>query len=458
MTTHSNHHHKNNPKKALVVGAGLVGSLWSIFLAKRGYQVDVFERREDGRQRGFIGGRSINLAMSHRGWKAIAAAGIEDKIRAMSIPMYGRMMHSTTGALTFQPYGKQEEAIYSVSRGQLNLELLEIADQNDHVQLHFEEKCLGLNTKDLTVSFENQQTKGQQNQSADLIFATDGAFSAIRSSLQRRPRFNYSQDYLAHGYKELTIPATPDGGFAMDKNALHIWPRGQFMLIALPNDDGSFTCTLFLPYEGEEAFENLQTDQAVMAFFEKYFKDAIPLMPSLLEDFQKNPTSPLVTIQCSPWTYGDKVALMGDASHAIVPFYGQGMNSGFEDCTVLDELATAHQEDWTATLRAFNDTRIQDADAIAALAKRNFIEMRDSVGNDLFLLRKKIEKHLHQKYPQQFLPVYSMVSFSHIPYSKAWAEQARQDALFADVLAIENIQSNWQNNPQVDQVFHDWLS
>mgnify|MGYP000123776724 FL=1 len=445
-----------NKEKAIVVGAGLVGSLWSILLAKRGYEVALYERRSDVRKKGFIGGRSINLAMSHRGWKALEKAGVDQKIRDLSIPMHGRIMHSTTGELTFQPYGKKNEAIYSVSRGGLNLELLRIAGTFDNVTMNFDEKCLGVNTKTKEVEFSNYSTKEKTSQQSDLIFGTDGAFSAIRDSLQRRPRFDYSQDYLEHGYKELSIPPLPNGDFALDKNALHIWPRGHFMLIALPNIDGSFTCTLFLPFEGEVSFENLKTDETVLEFFEKYFADTIPLIPSLLEEFKENPTSALVTVKCSPWSYENKVMLMGDASHAIVPFYGQGMNSGFEDCTVLDELIDINNGDWVETFKEFNEARIPDANAISELAKRNFVEMRDSVGNDLFLLRKKIEKHLNKKYPKQFLPVYSMVSFSHIRYSEALAELDRQDRLFDHILAIDDIKNNWADNPQVDVVFQEW--
>lgn len=445
-------------KKTIVVGGGLVGSLWAVFLAKRGYQVDVFEKRKDYRKGGADGGRSINLAMSDRGWKALEKAGIADKVRHVGIPMYGRMMHSVEGELTFQPYGKKDEAIYSVSRGGLNKELDTIADSHDHVTFHFNKKCEGLDLKNCQLTFSDYDTGERTKHQADLIFGTDGAFSAVRMSLQRRSRFNYAQQYLNHGYKELTIPPTAAGDFAMDKNALHIWPRGNFMLIALPNTDKSFTCTLFLPFEGENAFENLNTDEEVLAFFKKYFADTIPLIPNLLQEFQTNPTSSLVTIRCSPWTYNEKVLLLGDASHAIVPFYGQGMNSGFEDCTLLDEMVDEYEEDWVTILEQFNDTRIKDANAIADLALRNFIEMRDQVGDPIFLLRKKIEKLLHQRYPEQFLPVYSMVTFSHIPYSEALAAGKAQDRLFEKILVIEGIEDNWQTNPEVDKVFKEWAN
>ncbi len=444
-------------RSASIVGAGLVGSLWAVFLAKRGYKVDVFERRGDMRKAGFIGGRSINLAMSDRGWKALRKAGIEEQIRQVAIPMHGRVMHSTTGELTYQPYGKEGQSIYSVSRGGLNLELMNIADQHESVNFHFDHKCEGLDMNTCELSFTDTTTGKQNTVDSPLVFGTDGAFSAVRSSLQRRPMFNYSQHYLKHGYKELTIPPNAAGEHQIEKNALHIWPRGQFMLIALPNQDGSFTCTLFLPFEGEESFLQLQSDKQILDFFNKYFADAVPLMPDLLNDFKNNPTPSLVTIRCNPWTYKNKVLLMGDASHAIVPFYGQGMNSGFEDCTLLDQMVDQYGEDWDEIMTNFNKTRIADADGIADLAIRNFIEMRDLVGDPKFLLRKKIAAHFSKKYPDQFLPLYSMVTFSHTPYAEALREGKAQDELFERILAIEDIESRWQSE-EVEQIFSSWLN
>lgn len=442
-------------KKALVVGAGLVGALWAVFLAKRGYEVEVYEQRSDMRRAGFIGGRSINLAMSDRGWKAIEKAGLKDKISSVAIPMHGRMMHSTAGELTFQPYGKDNQAIYSVSRGGLNLELLKIADSFPNVHFKFEQKCRRFEPSEGAVWFEGPDRQTTKV-STPVIFGVDGAFSAIRSSLQRQPMFNYSQDYLDYGYKELTITPDAAGAHRMEKNALHIWPRGQFMLIGLPNVDGTFTCTLFLPYKGKEAaFEHLNSDEEVMAFFQKYFADAIPLMPMLLEDFRDNPTSSLVTIRCSPWHYGDNILLLGDAAHALVPFYGQGMNAGFEDCTVLDELIEVHGEDWARIMEAFSATRVQDGNAIADLALRNFVEMRDLVADPMFLLRQKIAARFHEKHPS-FLPLYSMVTFSHIPYHKALQAAQAQDGLFARILALPGIEDNWETNAAVDQLFEEW--
>lgn len=445
-------------KRAIIVGAGLVGSLWAVLLAKRGYVVDVYELREDPRQAGFIGGRSINLAMSTRGWRALEKAGIENKIREVAIPMKGRMMHDEAGELAFQPYGKEGQAIYSVSRGGLNIELIRIADQYENLRFHFAHKCLGVDLRANTAHFEHAGDGRRVSVEAPLIFGTDGAFSAVRRSFMKLPRFNYSQQYLEYGYKELHIPPLPGGGHAIGKNALHIWPRGQFMMIALPNIDGSFTGTLFLPFEGKtNSFEQLQTDEQVLAFFEKQFPDSIPLIPGLLEDFRTNPTAALATIRCFPWCYEDKVLLIGDASHAIVPFYGQGMNSGFEDCSLLDELMETYRDNWSKIIVAFNQERPGDANAIADLALRNFVEMRDRVADPRFLLRKEIEAYLNEQYPEDFLPLYSQVTFSHIPYSRALKEGLAQDELFDRILAIEGIEENWRENGELGEVFREWI-
>lgn len=445
-------------KQAIIVGAGLVGSLWAALLAKRGYSVDVYELRDDPRLAGFAGGRSINLAMSSRGWRALEKAGIENKIRQVAIPMQGRMMHSEEGELTFQPYGKEGQAIYSVSRSGLNIELIRIADQYEGLRFHFSQKCLGVDLQANTAHFEHTGTGERHSVQAPLLFGADGAFSVVRRSMMKLPLFNYSQQYLEYGYKELHIPPLADGSHAIGKNALHIWPRGQFMMIALPNVDGSFTGTLFLPFEGGEAsFEQLQTDEQILAFFRKYFPDSLPLIPGLLEDFHANPTSALVTVRCNPWRYEDKVLLIGDAAHAIVPFYGQGMNSGFEDCSILDGLMEVYHDDWHLIIETFNRNRPEDANAIAGLALRNFVEMRDQVANPRFLLRKEMEAYLHDKYPEDFLPLYSQVTFSHIPYSRALKEGLEQDGLFGRILAIPGIQENWRDNPALEEVFRQWL-
>ncbi len=443
-------------KKALVVGGGLVGSLWAVFLAKRGYAVDVYERRGDMREAGYSGGRSINLAMSHRGWRAVKKAGIFDELQRVAIPMYGRMMHSPAGELTFQPYGKSDEAIYSVSRGGLNLELLRIADRFEQVRFHFHRKCVEVDAENGFARFENTLNGHIEEVKAPLIFGADGAFSAVRSSLQNRPRFNFSQEYLDYGYKELTIPPDPEGRHLMEVHALHIWPRGNFMLIALPNTDGTFTCTLFLPFEGEVSFDTLQTDAQVASFFQQYFADAVPLMPGLPEDFRNNPTSALATMRCSPWHFGNRVLLLGDAAHAIVPFFGQGMNAGFEDCTLLDALLDACDERWDEVIPRFSRERIPDANAIADLALQNFIEMRDLVADPGFLLRKRIASALAEQYPDEFTPMYSMVSFSHVPYREALQAGKDQEKLLERIASLAGIETHMEAHPGFEAAYREW--
>ncbi len=446
-------------KKAVIVGAGLVGALWSVMLARRGYSVDVYEQRPDFRQNGYLGGRSINLALSERGWKAVELAGIRPQIEAVAIPMPGRMMHAPDGKLTFQAYGEEGQAIHSVSRGGLNIALVDIADEHPNVRFHFRHRCLGVDTSNNgSVGFENLQTGERHTVGGGgcLIFGTDGAGSAVRGSLQKLPRFNYSQQFIEHGYKELSIPAAPGGSNILEKNALHIWPRKSFMLIALPNLDGSFTCTLFLPWEGEDSFEHLQTAAQVSAFFKRCFSDALPLMPDLTEDFFQNPTGALATLRCYPWHFQRNILLLGDAAHAIVPFFGQGMNAGFEDCTILDSLMDKYEEDWEAIIEEFNANRPEDANAIADLALANFTEMRDKVADPRFLLWKRIESHLHRRFPEQFQSVYSMVSFGHVPYSRALTESIAREELFRKMLAINGLAERW-DEAAVERTYLEWV-
>lgn len=428
-----------------VVGAGLVGSLFSIYLAKRGHNVTVFERRQDMRKANISAGRSINLALSDRGWKALDGIGIGDEIRKIAIPMYGRVMHDEKGNLSYQQYGKESQAIYSVSRGELNCKLMDLAEKQPNVSICFNERCLDVDLENNEIHLENTESGQKRKVFGDRIFGTDGAFSAVRHRMMMNDRFDYSQTYLKHGYKELTIPANADGSWKIEKNALHIWPRGEFMLIALPNADGSFTCTLFFPFEGDKSFESIKTESDLLNFFNKVFPDAVPLMPTLVEDYFKNPTSSLALIKCAPWNYMDKVLLLGDASHAIVPFYGQGMNSGFEDCTVLQGLFDQYENDWKTIFEEFSDKRKPDTEAIAELALRNFIEMRDLVGDPKFLLRKKIEAKFSQKYPDKWLPLYSMVTFSDIPYSVALKEGDRQEQIMQKVMALSGIEQKWES-------------
>lgn len=446
---------KQNERIA-IAGGGLVGSLFALYLAKRGFQVDLYERRGDPRRADYIGGRSINLALSDRGWKALERVGVADEVRKEAIPMYRRVMHDQQGELTFQPYGVANEAIYSVSRGGLNKLLLEQADLNENVTLHFNMGVSGLDLETNTLHLEGDDGNKVSVQ-YDRIFGTDGAFSRVRNRLMKQDRFDYEQRYLDHGYKELTIPATADGKHVIETNALHIWPRGEYMMIALPNPDGSFTCTLFFPYEGDPSFSSLKSEDAVMKFFKEEFGDAVPLMPTLAEDYKENPTSSLVMIRCYPWHYEDKVCLMGDASHAIVPFYGQGMNSGFEDCTVFDDLFEANDGDWTKTFAAFSKKRKPEADAILELALRNYIEMRDKTADPDFLLQKKIEKRFAEKHPEKWIPLYSQVTFSHIPYDVALRNGDEQDAIMKRVMNRPDIEQVWDSE-EVEQAILAELS
>jgi kynurenine 3-monooxygenase len=434
-------------KNFTIIGSGLVGSLLSIYLAKRGYNVTVYERRPDLRKNRISAGRSINLALSDRGWRGLAGVGIVDEIKKVAIPMAGRMMHSVKGDLTYQAYGKDGQVINSVSRGGLNCVLMDLAEENG-VKIFFNHRCLDVDLKACSAKFENTENAEIVNVNADRIFSTDGAYSAGRLQFQlTTDMFNYSQTYLEHGYKELTIPPTASGEYAMDPSALHIWPRNSFMLIALPNMDKSFTCTLFYPMNGAESFKAIDTVEKMNQFFETNFADVIPLIPTLKEDFFNNPSSSLVTVRCFPWRFQDKVLLLGDAAHAIVPFYGQGMNCGFEDCVVLNELMEKHNDDWDKIFEEFQNLRKPDADAIAELALANFIEMRDKVSDPNFLLQKKIEAWFSDKHPDKWIPLYTMVSYSpQIRYSEALSLGKKQDAIMQSILAIPEIENNWNNS------------
>lgn len=430
-------------KRIAIIGAGLVGSLQAVLLAKRGYKVDLYEGRSDMRAKGMLGGKSINLALSERGWTALRLAGVDKRVAEMAIPMKSRCIHMPDGEIMYQPYGKEGQAIYSVSRGGLNKLLLTAAEEMPEVSIHFSHKCTDIDLASNSIAFE-VDGKAVNSPVYNHIFGTDGAFSAVRTRLQKTERFNYSQYYLEHGYKELVIPAK-EGTHQIDANSLHIWPRGEFMLIALPNLDGSFTCTLFFPYEGKHSFASLTTPEKVVSFFEDTFSDAVALMPTLTQDFFENPTGSLVTIKCAPWNYQDKIGLIGDASHAIVPFYGQGMNAGFEDCTLFDN-ALENGEDIGDVISRFGKTRAVDADAIAELAVKNFIEMRDKTGDTSFLLRKKIEKRLSERFPDKWMPLYSQVTFSNIPYSDALKAGKRQELIMDQIMDITDIETRWDSD------------
>jgi len=434
-----------------IVGAGLVGSLLATVLAKRGYTVRVFERRPDMRTSAGYAGRSINLAMSDRGLRALETAGLAEDIREIAIPMHGRMMHDKQGVQTYQPYGKEGQFINSVSRGELNKTLMSAAERHG-VTFTFNARCVDVNIDTASATFELPSGETIVT-NADILFGADGAFSAVRGKLQTRDRFDYSQSYIEHGYKELHIPADATSGFQIEKNVLHIWPRHNYMMIGLPNPDGSFTLTLFFAHHGSPSFDELRTPEQVTAFFHQEFADAVPLMPSLLEDFFTNPESSLVTVRCNPWVFNGKVALIGDAAHAIVPFGGQGMNCGFEDCSILIECLDHYNGDWALALESYARLRKPAGDAIADLALANFIEMRDKVADARFLWRKKIEAWIYEQYPTKLIPLYTMVTFSaHIPYNEALRIGKEQDVLMEDIMSIPEVLNDWTSDEAVQAI------
>ena len=433
-------------KNTVIIGAGLVGSLLSIYLSKRGYQVKIYERRADMRKEDMVAGRSINLALSDRGIKALEEVGLMDEIRKICIPMHGRFMHNADGTTAYQPYGKEGQYINSVSRGELNCKLMDLAEQHG-TEIIFNQKCDSINWNKNELILQDTINFQPSTFNFQLLFGSDGAYSAARLTHHlQHDRFQYSQYFIDFGYKELNIPAGENGAFMLEKNALHIWPRGNYMMIALPNIDGSFTCTLFFPFEGDVSFTSLDTKEKVKIFFEKTFTDALPLMQTLEADFFNNPTSSLVTVKCYPWIREDKFALIGDAAHAMVPFFGQGMNCGFEDCSVLNSLIDKHDENWTNILLEYQQLRKPDGDAICDLALNNFVEMRDKVADPKFLLQKKIEAAFSKKYPGKWIPAYAQVTFSpHIRYSEALVSGQKQEAIMQQIMAIPDIENKWQD-------------
>src|SRR3954464_636689 len=424
------------PSKFVLVGSGLAGGLFAAYLGRRGHDVELYERRADPREGNLVGGRSINLALSTRGIHAPEQLGIADEVLRHAIPMPGRMIHDKSGELHFSPYDRDPlNRINSIGRGALNTTVIEAALRHPNVRVFFNHRCTGV---DLAAAAGYLDTgTGGVTARGDAVIGVDGAFSAVRQSMQRQlPNFQYDESYLAHGYKELTIPPGSDGSWRMEKNALHIWPRKSFVMIALPNPDGSFTCTLFWEFKGPRSFESTRTDDDVRCFFDEEFPDAVPLMPTLLEDFRENPTGSLVTIRCAPWFFRDKVALVGDAAHAVVPFYGQGMNAAFEDCVVLDECLAAFPDNRDRAFAEYFQRRKENADALADLAVANFIEMRDKTASKIFRAKKKLDHALEAALPGIYLPLYTMVTFTRLPYAAAARRARIQDAIIYGTIAI----------------------
>ena len=419
-----------------LIGSGLAGGLLAAYLGKRGEAVELYERRADPRAGNFVGGRSINLALSLRGIHALERLGIANEVLQQAIPMRGRMIHDKSGELHFSPYDRDpNKCINSIGRAALNSAVIEAALRYPSVRVHFNHKCTGADLDSATAQLLNTETSQQVSASGDAVIGVDGAFSAVRQSMQGKG-LQYHESYLPHGYKELTIPPASDGSWQMEKNALHIWPRKSFMMIALPNPDASFTCTLFWEFEGPRSFATTKTDDDIRHFFEAEFPDAVPLMPALVSEFHENPTGSLVTIRCAPWNYKDKVALVGDAAHAVVPFYGQGMNAAFEDCVVLDQCLAQFPEDRERAFTEYFTSRKNNADALADLAVQNFIEMRDKTASRTFRAKKKLDHALEGLLPGLYLPLYTMVSFTRIPYAEAARRARRQDRIVYTALIL----------------------
>lgn len=457
-------------KNITIVGGGLVGSLLAIFLAKRGHKVSVYERRADPRVTDIYAGRSINLVVSHRGWTALRAAGAEEAVREIVVPVYARMMHDRDGQLNRVPYSIDNRAIDAVSRGELNRRLLTEAEKLPNVKVFFNHRCLDVDLDNATCwfardgenasSMSNDAVSDRIDVKADVVFGSDGAFSAVRSKMMLG-RFSYSQEYIEHDYKEVAFPANADGTPKMDPQCLHIWPRRYYMMMGLANQDGGFTGTLFMPHKAtanSPGFDTVRTEAEVTAFFKEHFADAMPMVPDLVEQYLRNPQSNLVIVRCDPWTYKDKVALIGDAAHAIVPFYGEGMNAGYEDCKVLNDLLNEHGDDnWATVLDAYGKQRKPNGDAIADLSMRNFVEMRDLVADPQFILRKKIEGRLQAKHPDQWLPLYSQVKFTNTSYADAIREGQRHDRIMEQVLAMPGVAERWESE-EVEKLAMDLLA
>lgn len=417
-----------------VIGAGLAGTLWSIMLARRGHRVRLHERQDDMRRVQVEAGRSINLALAARGMRALELAEVMERAQAELVPMPGRMLHDLDGELTFVPYGQRpDEVIHSVSRQGLNRILLDAAER-EGVELIFRSRAVGADFANWRVMFSDEGRSGQIREiPMQRVFATDGAGSVLRRAMVEQLGVTCSEDLLEHGYKELTLPPLPSGEHRIYKHALHIWPRGGFMLIALPNVDGSFTVTLFLALEGPESFETLTTAERIEAFFARYFPDVRELMPDLAAEFLQNPTGIMGTVRCQQWSVDDRLLLIGDAAHAVTPFHGQGMNCGFEDCRELDALL-ADSTDWARSFREFEASRRPNTDAIADMAIENYLEMRDTVRDPKFHLHKALSLELERRHPQRFVPRYSMVTFrDDIPYKVAYERGHIQNQILGEL-------------------------
>ena len=435
-----------------IAGGGPVGSLLAILLGRHGYEVGLYEGRPDSRETSIYQGKSINIALSDRGWGSLEEIGVGGDAKADAIPMYHRAIHGLDGELSALPYGKEDDAIWSVSRGGINEQLLDIADAESGIETHFEHWLVDVDFETAGTVFQVKR-EHEVAVDADYLFGADGAHSKVRRLAHNLPRFSYSQTYMPQGYIELNIPANPDGSHRLEKNALHIWPRKHFMLIALPNPDGTFTCTLFLNFSGDPSFESLQERSDVEAFFETNFADAMDYLEDPVDAFLEKTAAPLFLVQVFPWSFNRKVGLIGDAAHAIVPFYGQGMNCGFEDCAELNRLIEAHDHDWDAIFPAYENARKPNGDAIAELSKRNFVEMSDLSGDRMFQLRKMIEAKFSARFPELWTPLYSMVTFSpDVPYAEALRIGDEQNRVMEKIMGLPGIENDWDEQYVMDQL------
>ncbi len=431
-------------KEVIIVGAGLVGSLCALYMIKRGYRVSVYERRKDLRSEIITAGKSINLALSERGWSALRKAGVEKEVMKIAIPVYKRIMHDEKGVLTEQAYGNEGQAIYSVSRAKMNVLMMNMAEKNG-ATLYFNEKCIDTDFSNASATFYNTTTGKSSKIQSDFLVGSDGAFSTVRRAMVEKHGHEYEYNEIEHDYKELLIPSGRNDSYLLDKNGLHIWPRGNFMLMALANLDGSFTCTLFAPRKGKNSFEELNSKKHVEAYFASIFPDFFSLVPDLYQQWSTNPTSSLGLVRTFPWHVNDSAILIGDAAHATVPFYGQGMNAGFEDCRVLHELLEKYEDNFEMCFREYSKSRKPNGDGVQELSMHNFIVMRDKTADHKFLLQKEIEKKFSNLYPDKWVPLYSMVSFTNIPYSKAWEIGMKQEAIMQKIMSIADIEKKWNS-------------
>ena len=440
-------------KDIIIVGAGLVGSLCSLYMTSRGHNVRIFEKRKDLRSEIISAGKSINLALSERGWAALKKVGVHEEVMKISIPMYRRIMHDEKGILSVQEYGNPGQAIYSVSRAELNALMMELAEKKG-AKLEFNQLCKDVDFDKSSVTFENTITNKEKTIDADIVIGADGALSEVRNKMVEKLKHEFKLHKIGHSYKELLIPSGENGTHLINKNALHIWPRGEFMLIALANLDGSFTCTLFAPTTGDNSFENLNTKEEVETYFNQVYPDFTPLVPNLFEQWEENPTSSLGIVRTYPWNVKDNAILVGDSAHATVPFYGQGMNAGFEDCRVMDELMDKYGEDLKSCFAEYSQARKPNGDGVQDLSMQNYVVMRDKTADPKFLLQKKIEQKFANSYPGKWIPLYSMVSFTNISYSDAWEVGMKQEKMMEEIMKTPNIEKEWES----DEIMRKMLS